>query len=117
MLIAVFVVVLCGLRTWHHSRNWGYGPVRAFGMLLITVMVFLVLEYMPPRATSDGERMLLIPDGPGTDLESVLRTDPSPSVAEDMPPTPGKPPEEPITPSRFPQPGPPSDSAMEQKPI
>ena len=117
LLIAIFVVVLGGLRTWRHSRNWGYGPVRAFGVLLITVMVFLVLEYLPPYAASDGERILSVPGGSGTDVESVFRTVPPPSVGEDMPPAPGKPPGEPIAPSRFPQPSPPIDGGMEQEPI
>ncbi|HMC14731.1 MAG TPA: DUF3309 family protein [Albitalea sp.] len=29
--------------TWRHSRNWGYGPSGALGLIALIVVVLLVL--------------------------------------------------------------------------
>lgn len=47
LLIVVGVLVLGGLPTWPHSRNWGYGPSGGLGLLLLVLLILVVLGYIP----------------------------------------------------------------------
>ena len=47
LLIVVGVLVLGGLPTWPHSRNWGYGPSGGLGLLLLVLLILVVLGYVP----------------------------------------------------------------------
>ena len=56
LLIVLIVLLLGGLPTWPHSRNWGYGPSGGLGLLLVIVLILLLLGYIPPAA-SDGSNV------------------------------------------------------------
>jgi Protein of unknown function (DUF3309) len=44
ILIVVLVLVLIGaLPTWPHSRQWGYYPSGALGLILLILLVLLLL--------------------------------------------------------------------------
>jgi Protein of unknown function (DUF3309) len=44
ILIVVLLLALCGaLPRWPHSRNWGYYPTGALGIVLVIVLVLLLL--------------------------------------------------------------------------
>ncbi len=43
LLIVLFVLLLGGLPTWPHSRNWGYGPSGGLGTILIIVLILVLL--------------------------------------------------------------------------
>lgn len=44
VLLVVLILALLGvLPTWSHSRNWGYAPSGALGIILLIVIVLFVL--------------------------------------------------------------------------
>lgn len=44
ILIVVLVLVLVGvLPTWPHSREWGYLPSGAFGLILLILIILLLM--------------------------------------------------------------------------
>jgi hypothetical protein len=43
LLIVLVVLVLGGLPTWGHSRNWGYAPSGGLGLLLVIVLVLVLM--------------------------------------------------------------------------
>jgi len=43
LLIILLVLLIGGLPTWGHSRNWGYGPSGVLGLILIIVLVLVLL--------------------------------------------------------------------------
>ena len=44
LLIVLIVLLLGGLPTWPHSRNWGYGrPSGGLGLVLAIVLILLLL--------------------------------------------------------------------------
>lgn len=47
LLIVLIVLLLGGLPTWPHSRNWGYGPSGGLGLVLVIVVVLLLLGHIP----------------------------------------------------------------------
>ena len=47
LLIVLIVLLLGGLPTWGHSRNWGYGPSGGLGLVLVIVLVLLLMGYIP----------------------------------------------------------------------
>lgn len=47
LLIIVLVLLLGGLPTWPHSRNWGYGPSGVLGILLVVLLVMVILNLIP----------------------------------------------------------------------
>ena len=47
LLIILILLLLGGLPTWPHSREWGYGPSGILSVLLIVVIVLILLEYIP----------------------------------------------------------------------
>lgn len=43
ILLIILILALVGaLPTWPHSRNWGYGPSGATGLIVIILIVLLV---------------------------------------------------------------------------
>jgi hypothetical protein len=47
LLIVVIVLLVGGLPTWGHSRNWGYGPSGGLGLVLVILLVLVLLGYVP----------------------------------------------------------------------
>jgi hypothetical protein len=47
LLIILIVLLLGGLPTWPHSRQWGYGPSGILGLLLVVLLVLLLLNMIP----------------------------------------------------------------------
>ena len=44
ILIVVLVLILVGaLPTWPHSRQWGYYPSGALGLILLILIILLLL--------------------------------------------------------------------------
>jgi Protein of unknown function (DUF3309) len=43
LLIVLILLLLGGLPTWGHSRNWGYGPSGLIGVVLVVVLVLVLL--------------------------------------------------------------------------
>jgi hypothetical protein len=44
LLIVLILLLVGGLPTWPHSRNWGYRPVGILGVLLVILVVLLLLD-------------------------------------------------------------------------
>ncbi len=45
ILLIVLVLLLVGaVPSWPHSRNWGYGPSGALGVVLIVVLVLALMR-------------------------------------------------------------------------
>jgi hypothetical protein len=44
LLIVLIVLLLGGLPTWNHSREWGYGPSGGLGFLLVIVLVLVFMQ-------------------------------------------------------------------------
>jgi hypothetical protein len=42
LLIVLVLLLVGGLPTWGHSRNWGYGPSGGVGLLLVVVLVLIL---------------------------------------------------------------------------
>jgi len=47
LLIILILLLLGGLPTWPHSKNWGYGPSGVIGLLLTILLVLLILQVLP----------------------------------------------------------------------
>jgi hypothetical protein len=43
LLIIVILLLVGGLPTWNHSRNWGYAPSGGLGIVLIIVLILLLM--------------------------------------------------------------------------
>ena len=43
LIIILVLLVIGALPTWGHSRNWGYAPGGALGVILVIVIVLLLL--------------------------------------------------------------------------
>lgn len=43
LLIILIVMLMGGLPTWGHSRNWGYGPSGGIGLVLIIVLILVLM--------------------------------------------------------------------------
>jgi hypothetical protein len=47
ILIVILILALVGaLPTWGHSRNWGYGPGGAVGLVLIILIVLALTGHV-----------------------------------------------------------------------
>jgi hypothetical protein len=46
LLIVLIVLLLGGLPTWNHSREWGYGPSGGLGFLLVIVLVLVLMKQL-----------------------------------------------------------------------
>lgn len=44
LLIVLIVLLLGGLPTWPHSRDWGYGPSGGLGLILMVVLILVLLK-------------------------------------------------------------------------
>ncbi|WP_424193532.1 DUF3309 family protein [Ampullimonas aquatilis] len=42
LLVLLILMLIGGLPTWNHSRNWGYAPSGVSGILLVVLVVLLV---------------------------------------------------------------------------
>jgi hypothetical protein len=47
LLIVLIVLLVGGLPTWPHSREWGYRPAGGLGLVLVIVLILLLLGYIP----------------------------------------------------------------------
>ncbi len=47
LLIVIVLLLMGGLPTWNHSRNWGYGPSGVLGFLLMIVLILVIFEHIP----------------------------------------------------------------------
>ncbi len=47
LLIVLLLLVMGGLPTWNHSRNWGYGPSGGLGLVLVIVLVLVLVGQIP----------------------------------------------------------------------
>jgi Protein of unknown function (DUF3309) len=47
LLIVLIVLLLGGLPTWPHSRQWGYGPSGVLGLLMMVLLVLLICNVLP----------------------------------------------------------------------
>ena len=43
LLIVLVLMLIGGLPTWPHSRNWGYYPSISLGTVLIIVLILVLL--------------------------------------------------------------------------
>ncbi len=43
LLIILIILLVGGLPTWPHSRNWGYYPSAGLGTVLIIVLILVLL--------------------------------------------------------------------------
>ncbi|MDR3424097.1 MAG: DUF3309 family protein [Alphaproteobacteria bacterium] len=43
LLVVLIVLLIGGLPTWPHSRNWGYYPSASLGTVLIIVLILMLL--------------------------------------------------------------------------
>jgi hypothetical protein len=44
LLIILILLLLGGLPTWRHSRNWGYALSGVFGLLLLFLIVLMLFD-------------------------------------------------------------------------
>lgn len=42
LLIVLILLLVGGLPTWNHSKNWGYAPSGLLTLLLVVVVVLLI---------------------------------------------------------------------------
>lgn len=47
LLIILIVLLLGAVPSWPHSRNWGYGPSGALGLVIVVVLVLVVAGILP----------------------------------------------------------------------
>jgi len=47
LLIVLLVLLLGGMPRWGYSRDWGYGPSGALGVLLLVLLVLMLFSYVP----------------------------------------------------------------------
>jgi hypothetical protein len=43
LLIVLILMVIGGLPTWPHSRNWGYYPSAGLGTVFVVVLVLVLV--------------------------------------------------------------------------
>ena len=43
ILIVLIVLLMGGLPTWNHSRNWGYGPTGGLGLVIVILLVLMLM--------------------------------------------------------------------------
>ena len=47
LLVIIVLLLLGALPRWPHSRNWGYGPSRLLGVVLVVVLLLALLDRAP----------------------------------------------------------------------
>jgi hypothetical protein len=43
LLIVLIILLIGGLPTWPHSRNWGYYPSVSLGTVLVVILILMLL--------------------------------------------------------------------------
>ena len=43
LLIVLILILIGALRTWPHSRSWGYGPSGIAGTIVIILLILVLL--------------------------------------------------------------------------
>lgn len=44
ILLIILILMLIGvIPSWPHSRNWGYGPSGALGLIVVIIIVLLLM--------------------------------------------------------------------------
>jgi hypothetical protein len=43
LLIVLILLLIGAIPTWPHSRNWGYAPSGALGLVVVVLVVLLLL--------------------------------------------------------------------------
>ncbi len=43
VLIVIVLMLLGAIPTWPHSKNWGYGPSGAIGLVLVILLILLLM--------------------------------------------------------------------------
>jgi len=43
LLIVLVLMLVGGLPTWNHSRDWGYAPSGGLGLLLVIILVLVLV--------------------------------------------------------------------------
>ena len=43
LLILLILLLVGGLPTWNHSRDWGYGPSGGLGLVVLILIILLVM--------------------------------------------------------------------------
>jgi hypothetical protein len=44
ILLIVLILILLGVApTWPHSKNWGYKPTGAVGLILLIIIILLLM--------------------------------------------------------------------------
>lgn len=43
LLIILILLLIGGIPTWPHSREWGYGPSGLIGTILVVYLILLLL--------------------------------------------------------------------------
>jgi hypothetical protein len=43
LLIALLLVLVGALPAWPHSREWGYAPTGAIGLILVIVLILVLM--------------------------------------------------------------------------
>lgn len=46
LLIILILLLIGGLPVFPHSRNWGYGPSGAIGVVLVVLLVLVLLGHI-----------------------------------------------------------------------
>ncbi len=49
LLIILVLLLVGGLPTWPHSRQWGYAPSGTIGTILLILLILMMLNYIPTR--------------------------------------------------------------------
>jgi len=60
LLIVLIVLLLGGMPTWEHSRQWGYGPSGIVGLLLIILLVMMLMSYVPLMGWEFGPHAVVV---------------------------------------------------------
>lgn len=47
LLILLVLLLVGGLPTWNHSRNWGYRPAGGLGLLLLILLLLVLFNVIP----------------------------------------------------------------------
>ena len=47
LLVLLVLILVGGLPRWNYSRNWGYGPSGLLSVVVVTVIILLLLGYIP----------------------------------------------------------------------
>jgi hypothetical protein len=43
LLVILILLLVGGLPTWGHSRNWGYAPSGGVGLLLLVLIILMLM--------------------------------------------------------------------------